>query len=57
MNQHIHPHKLNHTKQSQGFDNVLALRHLAQDRFRMSLNKYIPDRQDRKRVVKVSRSV
>lgn len=37
---------------SQGFDNVLALRHLAQDRFRSNLGKFVPDRMDRKRLVK-----
>lgn len=36
----------------QGFDNMLALRHLAQDRFRSSLGKFVPDRTDRKRLVK-----
>ena len=35
-----------------GYDNILAIRAIAGDRFKMTLSKYIPDRQDRKKLLK-----
>ncbi len=35
-----------------GYDNILALRALAADRFKMSLRNYVPDQKDRKKLIK-----
>ncbi len=35
-----------------GYDNLISLRAIAADRFKMTLGKYVPDRQDRKKILK-----
>ncbi|GAB5034933.1 transient receptor potential cation channel subfamily a member 1 [Nannochloropsis oceanica] len=35
-----------------GYDNLISLHAIAADRFKMTLGKYVPDRQDRKRILK-----
>jgi len=35
-----------------GYDNLICLHAIAADRFKMTLGKYVPDRQDRKRILK-----